>query len=62
MTEPLNLNRARKARARDEARRKADANAVKFGRSKSEKSLDAARQALADRQLTGHRRDDEDGA
>ena len=62
MTEPLNLNRARKARARDEARRKADANAVKFGRNKSEKSLDAARQALADRQLTGHRRDDEDGA
>jgi len=37
MTEPINLNRARKARAKTEAQAKAAENRVKFGRGKSEK-------------------------
>lgn len=54
---PVNLNRARKARARDEAKRQADANAVKFGRKKAERARDAAETAKADRDLDGHRKD-----
>ena len=51
MTEPINLNRARKARAKTEAQAKAAENRVKFGRGKSEKivsNLEAerARRAL----------------
>lgn len=37
---PINLNKARKAKARDERRAKADENAAKFGRSKDEKQRD----------------------
>lgn len=42
MSTPVNLNKARKARDRDTARKRADANAVKFGRTKVEKALDQA--------------------
>ena len=41
---PINLNQARKARNRAEAKAKADANAVRFGRTKAERLLDAARE------------------
>ena len=54
----IGLGKARKARARAEARRKADANAVKFGRSKAERDLDAARLAADRARLDGHKRDD----
>jgi len=37
MTEPINLNKARKAKARAEAGSKAAENRVKFGRGKAEK-------------------------
>lgn len=46
MADPINLNKARKARAAVEARRKAAENRVAFGRTKSEKEvsrLDAER-------------------
>lgn len=56
---PINLNRARKARARVAAREAADANAVKHGRPKATRDLDAARKELADKRLDGHERDDE---
>jgi len=40
---PINLNKARKARARVKGRQQADENAAKFGRSKAEKTrLDVA--------------------
>ena len=42
MSQPINLNKARKAKARTEKRAKADANAVAFGRSKAEKAADRA--------------------
>lgn len=56
---PINLNRARKTRARDAAKRQADENAIKHGRTKAARELDAARQALAEKRLDGHGQDDE---
>ena len=44
MAEITNLNRYRKAQARADARRQADANAARFGRPKAERDADAARQ------------------
>ena len=40
---PINLNKVRKARDRATDKAEADANAVKHGRSKAERMLDAAR-------------------
>lgn len=54
---PINLNKARKARARAGAKARADENAVKFGRTRAEKDLEKARADKAARQLDGHRRD-----
>ncbi|APZ54831.1 DUF4169 family protein [Salipiger abyssi] len=58
MTTPVNLNRYRKEKARAEKRARADSNAVKFGRSKAEKSSELARKEKAARDLDGHRRDE----
>ena len=57
MSAPVNLNRARKARARDEARRRADANALRHGRTKAEREARAAEAERAARRHDGHRRD-----
>lgn len=59
MAEPVNLNRFRKEKARAERRAEADANAVKFGRSKAQKAREAADAARAKAQLDGNRRDSE---
>ena len=40
---PVNLNRYRKEKAKADAKTRADANAVKHGRTKAERLLDAAR-------------------
>jgi hypothetical protein len=56
---PINLNRVRKARARADKARQADANAAAFGRSKAEKGLDAAKADLARTRLDAHRRTDD---
>ncbi|SHE56022.1 protein of unknown function [Loktanella atrilutea] len=40
---PINLNKVRKIRDRAAEKAQADANAVKFGRSKAERLLEAAR-------------------
>ena len=58
MTGPINLNRARKERARAEKRQRADENAAKFGRSKAEKRAEAERAAKAARDLDGHKREE----
>ncbi len=55
---PINLSKARKSRDRAAARKTADANAVKFGRTKAAKTGDAARAAKARRDLDGHQRDE----
>ena len=55
MAEIVNLNRARKARARRASEREADANRIRFGRTRAERA--AARDAVseAERGLDGHR-------
>ena len=40
---PVNLNQVRKAKTRAEAKAKADENAVRFGRTKAQKVLDATK-------------------
>ena len=57
MSKVTNLNQFRKSRARDRKRAEADENAIKFGRTKAQKSLDTARAEKARRNLDGHRRD-----
>ena len=57
MTSPINLNKARKARDRHEARKRADENAVKFGRTKAEKQLDQARAIKAQADMDGKKRE-----
>ncbi|HEY0270832.1 MAG TPA: DUF4169 family protein [Sphingomonas sp.] len=58
MAEIVNLNRARKARARAEAPGKADANRAKFGRTRAEKATEAAERARREALLDGARRED----
>ena len=55
---PINLNQARKAKARADKRAKADANAAKFGRTKAQKAVEAADRDKAIRTLDQHRRDE----
>lgn len=62
MTEIINLRAKRKETDRKAARAQADTNAAKFGRTKAERDLEAARAAKAARALDGHKRDDGAGA
>ncbi len=57
MAELVNLNRARKARARAGAEAKAVENRVKFGRTKAERKLDAARAEKALRDIHAGKRE-----
>ena len=57
MSTPVNLNRVRKDKARAEAKARAAENAVKFGRTKAEKTLDKARADQAARVLDQHRKE-----
>ncbi len=59
MNEIVNLNRARKTRARAQKRVQADANAVKHGRTKAERIFEAARSEQARRLLDQHNMDEE---
>jgi hypothetical protein len=58
MTEPINLNRARKARAKTEAQAKAAENRVKFGRGKSEKIVSKLEAERARRALDQTKREE----
>lgn len=49
---PINLNKVRKAKARAEEKARADQNSVKFGRTKAERMLDAARNEQASKRLS----------
>ncbi len=57
MAKIASLSRARKNKDRMKKRAQADENALKFGLSKSEKQLQAARRAKVVRDLDGHERD-----
>jgi len=59
MTEPLNLNRARKQRTRAERKALADENAARHGLSKAERLFAAARTERARKMLDRHRMDDD---
>ncbi|MEJ8574317.1 DUF4169 family protein [Microbaculum marinum] len=55
MAEIVNLNKARKEKTRADEKSKAAENRVRFGRRKSDKRVDEARQEKAVRDLAGHR-------
>lgn len=56
----INLNKARKAKARAEALATAAENRVKFGRTKADKLKSKAETDRASRDLAGHRREKDD--
>lgn len=56
MAEIINLRRARKKKAREDAAKIAAENRARHGRSKAERARDAAEAARAERSLEGHRR------
>ena len=58
MAEIVNLNKARKARAKQEAEAQAAANRVKHGRNKAEKSNDARAEARRQALLDGAKREE----
>lgn len=55
MAEIVNLNRARKAKARAEKQKTAEANRLKHGTPKAARNLAEARKDKADQALSGHR-------
>lgn len=57
MSEPVNLNRARKAKAKADEALKAARNRVAFGRTKAEKDLAGARRDKAARDLDAKKRE-----
>ncbi|THD04122.1 hypothetical protein B1810_06970 [Panacagrimonas perspica] len=57
MAQIINLNKARKKKAREAASAQADVNRVKFGRTKEQKALEAAQAEEAQRKLDQLRRE-----
>ncbi len=57
MAKPINLNKARKARAKSLAAKTADENRIKFGQTKAERDAKAKRAADAAAKLDGHKRE-----
>jgi hypothetical protein len=58
MADIVNFNQARKAKAKADDKARAAENRAKFGRSKVEKTLDAARADKLKRDLDGAKRED----
>ena len=57
MTEPINLNKARKAKARVDKQQRAAENRIKYGRTKAQKAADKLSQKQAVRHLDLSKRD-----
>ncbi len=57
MSVPINLNKARKAKAKTEAKALAAENRVKFGRTGAQKSAAEAEAQKLARAVEGHRRE-----
>jgi hypothetical protein len=55
----INLNKARKAKERAAHKAQADVNAVKFGRTKAERILEARRKTKADTTLSAMKFEDD---
>jgi hypothetical protein len=62
MGEVVNLNRFRKRAQRTESAKKADANRLQFGRTKSERAREEQRTERANELLDQHRIDGEDAS
>lgn len=60
--EIVNLNRVKKRAKRDRAARQADANRAKFGRTKSERTIEKDRARRASDVLDQHRIDSKDAS
>ena len=60
MAEIINLRQARKQKARAEKEARATKNRVTFGRTKAEKTLTKAEEALAKSRLDSHKRDNDE--
>ena len=58
MVDPINLNRARKARAGTDAKARAAENRARFGRAKGDKQLSKLEAERAKRALDQAKRDD----
>lgn len=58
MTEIVNLNRARKDRAKAEDKARAAVNRVAHGRTRAEKEIARLERQRADRHVDDHRRED----
>ncbi|MFN4024075.1 MAG: DUF4169 family protein [Hyphomonas sp.] len=58
MSDPVNLNKVRKAKAKAEKEQRAQENRAKFGRTKAAKKLDEARADRLKKLTDGHRRGD----
>jgi len=59
MSTPINLNQFRKKKARAEKRAQADENALRHGRSKTDKALDKALADTSRDRHDAHKREDE---
>jgi hypothetical protein len=62
MGELVNLKRFKKRNAREEAAKQADANRLRFGRTKSERTLDESGASRTEKLLDQHRIDGEDAS
>jgi hypothetical protein len=62
MAEIINLNKHRKARARDARESQAAANRIKYGRTKAEQENDRRAEERAERQHADRKRDGDDPA
>jgi hypothetical protein len=58
MADILSLSKARKARARAEKEQLAAENRIKFGRTRAEKQLEAAKKTLAEKRLDETKREE----
>jgi hypothetical protein len=62
MGDVVNLKRFKKRTEREQSARQADANRVKFGRTRSERTLDEQHSVRTDELLDRHRLDGEDAS
>ncbi|MBC6981052.1 MULTISPECIES: DUF4169 family protein [unclassified Caulobacter] len=60
MGEIVNLNKARKAKARDADKARAVENRAKHGRTKADRAVDEAERQRARKALDAHEREDQD--
>ena len=60
MSDPVNLNRFRKARAKVESVKQAEENRTRFGRTRAQRDLDKALVSQNDKHLDAHRLNDDE--